>query len=133
MLNFFCGLLLFIFAILTSSAGLRVYLTGTAEDAFTSPQPGLLLMGGGVDVDDPVRWFLTKADGGDIVVLRTSCSENYNTYLHPPPAPFATALRPTTATGSSRNREPSSWARALASFRLVSLTSTSTARHGWAV
>ncbi len=63
MLNFFCGLLLFIFAILTSSAGLRVYLTGTAEDAFTSPQPGLLLMGGGVDVDDPVRWFLTRRTG----------------------------------------------------------------------
>jgi beta-aspartyl-peptidase (threonine type) len=38
-------------------------------------------MGGGGEVDSAVRWFLEKAGGGDIVVLRASGADGYNDYL----------------------------------------------------
>jgi cyanophycinase len=38
-------------------------------------------MGGGGDVDAAFRWFITKAGGGDLVILRTSGSNAYHDYL----------------------------------------------------
>lgn len=78
----FLYLFLAFLAFLSASAGPRLYLTGSEQDAAVSPQPGLLLMGGGGDVDDAMRWFLKRAGGGDVVVLRASGSDGYNTYLH---------------------------------------------------
>lgn len=43
---------------------------------------GLLLMGGGGDVDEAMRAFLRWAGGGDVVVLRASGSDGYNDYLY---------------------------------------------------
>ena len=59
------------------------WLTGNAADVSPShpPQGGLLLMGGGGDVDAAFRWFLTQAAGGDVVVLRSSGRDGYNDYL----------------------------------------------------
>jgi cyanophycinase len=60
----------------------RVLLTGSPADVTRTAEAGILLMGGGGDVDAAMRWFLTKANGGDVVVLRASGSDGYNTYLH---------------------------------------------------
>lgn len=58
------------------------YLTGNAGDAQTTPQFGIVLMGGAGEQDDAMRWFLQRAQGGDVVVLRTSGSNGYNNYLY---------------------------------------------------
>jgi cyanophycinase len=59
------------------------YVTGNDADANVTPQgPGLILMGGGSDVDDVFHWAKQKMAGGDIVVLRTSGADGYNDYLY---------------------------------------------------
>ncbi|MSU49239.1 MAG: hypothetical protein EXS37_09175 [Opitutus sp.] len=58
------------------------YLIGDAKDAKPAKTEGaLLLMGGGTDVDEAFRWFVRKAGGGDIVVLRASGIDGYNSYI----------------------------------------------------
>lgn len=66
----------------------ELYRSGNAADALP-PQPAgnqLVLMGGGIDVDDAFRAMIAKARGGtsakvDIVILRTSGADGYNAYL----------------------------------------------------
>jgi len=38
-------------------------------------------MGGGTDVDCAMKWMITKAARGDIIVLRASGTNGYNGYL----------------------------------------------------
>lgn len=58
------------------------YLTGDAADVRPARTAGgLLLMGGGGDVDEAFRWFVRQAGGGDIVVLRASGADGYNPYI----------------------------------------------------
>lgn len=58
------------------------YLTGNPADARPArTSAGLLLAGGGGDVDDAMRWFIRQAGGGDIVVLRASGADGYHDYL----------------------------------------------------
>ncbi|RZL33500.1 MAG: peptidase S51 [Rubrivivax sp.] len=74
-----------------ASAGSKdydLYRSGNAADALP-PQPAsnlMVLMGGGIDVDDAFRAMIAKARGGsaggvDVVVLRTSGADGYNPYL----------------------------------------------------
>lgn len=58
------------------------YLTGNTTDAVTSPQGGVCLMGGASEHDNAMRWFLQQANGGDIVVIRTSGADGYNNYMY---------------------------------------------------
>jgi cyanophycinase-like exopeptidase len=58
------------------------YRLGSSTDAITNPMGGLCLMGGATDNDDAIRWFLQRADGGDVLVLRTSGSDSYNDYFY---------------------------------------------------
>jgi cyanophycinase len=44
-------------------------------------ETGLMLMGGSDDVDAAFRWFIQRAGGGRIVILRASGSDDYNDYL----------------------------------------------------
>ena len=65
--------------------GLMVWSVGSATDACPSlaGEPGLLLMGGGRDVDAAFRQRVKPhIRGGDVVVLRTTGSDGYNAYLH---------------------------------------------------
>ena len=39
-------------------------------------------MGGATEHDEAMKWFLEQANGGDILVLRTSGSNGYNNYLY---------------------------------------------------
>ncbi|NDD28372.1 MAG: hypothetical protein EB084_08935 [Proteobacteria bacterium] len=54
---------------------------GNAADANVTPRPGLLLAGGGEDVDAAFRWLAEHASGGDVVVLRASGGDAYNEYI----------------------------------------------------
>jgi len=63
-------------------ADLVHYVTGNDADKDVTPQgPGLILMGGGTDVDAAFTWWKPRIAGGDIVVLRTSGADGYNDYL----------------------------------------------------
>ncbi len=59
------------------------YLTGDAADVNTTTHlGGLLLMGGSTDVDAAIAWQLNRSGGGDIVVIRASGADGYNTYMY---------------------------------------------------
>ncbi|MFM7301098.1 MAG: cyanophycinase, partial [Crocinitomicaceae bacterium] len=48
----------------------------------TNPQGGICLMGGASEDDNAMKWFLERANGGDVLVLRATGSDGYNTYLY---------------------------------------------------
>lgn len=58
------------------------YLTGNSQDVVVQPDFGICLMGGAGESDDGMRWFLDKANGGDVVVIRASGSDGYNDYMY---------------------------------------------------
>jgi cyanophycinase-like exopeptidase len=58
------------------------YFTGNTNDVQTNPEGGICLMGGATEDDNAMIWFLERASGGDVLVLRASGSDGYNTYLY---------------------------------------------------
>ncbi len=58
------------------------YFTGNTNDAHTSPLGGICMMGGSTENDNAMRWFLERADGGDVLVIRASGSDGYNNYMY---------------------------------------------------
>lgn len=58
------------------------YQTGGTTDISSDHQQGVCLMGGATEQHDAMIWFLNKANGGDVVVLRTSGSDGYNDYFY---------------------------------------------------
>jgi cyanophycinase-like exopeptidase len=58
------------------------YFTGNPVSANTVPAGGICLMGGATEHDEAMRWFLRRASGGDILVLRASGADGYNAYLY---------------------------------------------------
>jgi len=64
-------------------AALLSYVTGNDADKEVSPTgPGVILMGGGTDVDAAFQWWKPYIAGGDVVVLRASGADGYNSYLY---------------------------------------------------
>jgi len=63
--------------------GFTAFIAGNAADAQQSPTltPGLVLMGGGSDVDAAFQWMCQRAGGGDFVVIRTTGTDAYNPYI----------------------------------------------------
>ena len=63
--------------------GFQAFIVGNPADAQQSPSlsPGLVLMGGGTDVDAAFQWMCQRAGGGDFVVIRTSGTDAYNPYI----------------------------------------------------
>lgn len=57
------------------------YFTGDTANATTSPTGGICVMGGATEHDEAMKWFLERADGGDVLVIRASGSDGYNDYL----------------------------------------------------
>lgn len=57
------------------------YFTGDTSNIETPVEQGLVLMGGSTENDSAMVWWLKKAGGGDILVIRASGSNGYNDYL----------------------------------------------------
>ena len=62
--------------------GYALYNTGATEDGDFQASGGVCLMGGASENDEAMAWFLERAGGGDILVLRASGSDGYNDYLY---------------------------------------------------
>jgi cyanophycinase-like exopeptidase len=63
--------------------GFTSFVVGHAADAQPSQSlsPGLVLMGGGTDVDAAFQWMCQRAGGGDFLVIRTTGTDAYNPYI----------------------------------------------------
>lgn len=57
------------------------FFTGDPADVSPTPDFGICLMGGAAENDNAMIWFLEKANGGDVLVLRASGSDGYNDYF----------------------------------------------------
>ncbi len=62
--------------------GYTSYFTGNATNITTTPEFGVCMMGGAAEQDNAMMWLLQKANGGDVVVLRSTGSNGYNDYLY---------------------------------------------------
>lgn len=58
------------------------YRTGAPSGVDMDAQGGVCLMGGASEHDGAMQWFLDRAQGGDVVVLRASGSDGYNDYMY---------------------------------------------------
>jgi cyanophycinase-like exopeptidase len=58
------------------------YFTGDTSDVSPTPFGGTVLMGGATENDSAMVWFLKRANGGDIVVIRASGADGYNDYFY---------------------------------------------------
>ena len=63
--------------------GFKSFIVGNPADAPAPANlsPGLVLMGGGTDVDAAFQWMCGRAGGGDFLVIRTSGTDAYNPYI----------------------------------------------------
>lgn len=58
------------------------FMTGDPADVAPQPEFGVVLMGGAGENDEAMKWFLQRANGGDVVVIRASGSDGYNNYMY---------------------------------------------------
>ena len=58
------------------------YFTGNHTDTTAIADYGICLMGGSTEDDRAMIWFLEKANGGDILIIRASGSDGYNDYFY---------------------------------------------------
>ena len=75
-------LLLVFFPVIAAAQGYTSYFTGNPTNITTTPEFGICMMGGATEHDNAMIWLLEKANGGDVVVLRSSGSNGYNDYLY---------------------------------------------------
>lgn len=71
-----------LFPVLVNGQSYTSYFTGNLTDKLASPSGGICLMGGATEDDNAMRWFLQRAGGGDVLVLRASGADGYNDYLY---------------------------------------------------
>ena len=57
------------------------YFLGNEKDKVTNSKGGIVMMGGNRENDEAMKWFLDRANGGDVLILRASGSDGYQTYL----------------------------------------------------
>ncbi|WP_197479931.1 cyanophycinase [Paenibacillus swuensis] len=55
---------------------------GSTANVTTTTSGGMVIMGGGTDVDEAFEWMINKSGGGDFVILRTSGTNAYNSYVN---------------------------------------------------
>ncbi|QYF94858.1 pre-peptidase C-terminal domain-containing protein [Massilia sp. PAMC28688] len=56
--------------------------TGNATPKASTTIGGTVMMGGGPDVDEAIKWMIARAGGGDFVVLRSTGTNAYNEYIY---------------------------------------------------
>ncbi len=55
---------------------------GDSSNVNKTAKGGLVLMGGGRDVDAAFKWMIDRSGGGDVVVIRASGTDAYNPYIN---------------------------------------------------
>ncbi len=55
---------------------------GDTTDVQTSTKGGLVIMGGSTDVDAAFKWMIERSGGGDVVIIRASGTNAYNSYVN---------------------------------------------------
>jgi cyanophycinase-like exopeptidase len=76
------NLLFLLLPTLIFAQGFASFFTGNANDVVITPTFGICLMGGATENDAAMQWLLERANGGDVVVLRSSGSDGYNDYFY---------------------------------------------------
>jgi cyanophycinase-like exopeptidase len=66
----------------TLPAGVDLGKTGSTTPKASTTSAGVVLMGGGTDVDAAIQWMIGKAGGGDAVVIRSTGTNAYNSYMY---------------------------------------------------
>ena len=74
---------------LIAAQSYKSYFTGNNADKETQPSGGVCMMGGSSEDDNAMKWFLSRANGGDVLVLRASGSDGYNKYMYSDPNKIA--------------------------------------------
>lgn len=64
-----------------AAQGYTNWFLGSTTDAQVQALGGVCLMGGATENDEAMRWFLQRASGGDVLVLRASGSSGYQNYF----------------------------------------------------
>lgn len=57
-------------------------IVGDTTDIKTATRSGIVIMGGGADVDAAFRWMIERSGGGDVVIIRASGTDAYNSYVN---------------------------------------------------
>jgi len=87
--------------------GFAAWVGGSTVDVSTTPIGGVYLGGGGTDIDAGMKWLLARGGAratnqfGDVVVLRASGSDGYNSYLLDFGANSVTSILITTVAGAN--------------------------------
>lgn len=55
---------------------------GDTADVVKTVNGGIVLMGGGTDVDAAFKWMIDRSGGGDVVILRATGTDAYNSYVY---------------------------------------------------
>ena len=55
---------------------------GDTSDIQTTTKGGLVIMGGGSDVDAAFQWMMERSGGGDVVIIRATGTDAYNPYVN---------------------------------------------------
>lgn len=58
------------------------WVAGDTADVKTQPLGGVVMAGGSTDVDEAMRWLLSRSGGGDVVIIRATGGSGYNDYLY---------------------------------------------------
>jgi len=76
---------------------------GNAADVTTATTPGVVLMGGGTDVDAAFQWLCGLGGNGDFLIIRATGTDAYNPYIKdlcPAANSVATLIIPSAAAAS---------------------------------
>jgi len=57
-------------------------IVGDSSNVAKTTNGGMVLMGGGTDVDAAFKWMIERSGGGDVVVLRATGTDAYNPYIN---------------------------------------------------
>jgi cyanophycinase len=57
-------------------------IVGDSANVNKTVSGGMVLMGGGRDVDAAFKWMIDRSGGGDVVIIRTTGTDAYNPYVN---------------------------------------------------
>ncbi|MFN4233910.1 MAG: T9SS type A sorting domain-containing protein [Bacteroidia bacterium] len=71
-----------VYSTTTKAQSYSSYIIGDTTNVIVNPQWAVCLMGGATENDSAMLWFLQKANGGDVLVLRATGADGYNSYMY---------------------------------------------------